>query len=87
LRSAQHAGHSVEKDWLERFPEAYVLEMQRWTESLHAGDLTGPDAWDGYMALLAVEACVASVESGSTERLQAPEAPGLYKKSLSGASR
>lgn len=84
LRSGRHAGHSVEEDWLERFPEAYVLEMQRWTEGLHAGDLIGPDAWDGYMALLAVEACVASVESGSTERLQAPETPGLYRNSLSG---
>ena len=87
LRSGLNAGRSVEKDWLERFPEAYVLEMQRWIEDLHAGDMTGPDAWDGYMALLAVEACVASVESGVTERLRAPEIPGLYRKSPGGASR
>ena len=29
LRKQRHAGHPVESDWLERFPAAYVLEMQR----------------------------------------------------------
>lgn len=80
LRSQRRAGHSVEYDWLERFPEAYVIEAQRWIEDLHAGDITGPDAWDGYMALVAVEGCVASVLSGSTEPLQAPNRPEIYRQ-------
>jgi myo-inositol 2-dehydrogenase / D-chiro-inositol 1-dehydrogenase len=52
LRKQRYAGHPVEGDWLERFPAAYVLEMQRWTENLRDGRLTGPDAWDGYASLL-----------------------------------
>lgn len=80
LRRKRHAGHAVEGDWLERFPRAYEIEAQRWVESLHAGELTGPDAWDGYMALVAVEACVASVRSGSAERLKSPQAPELYAR-------
>lgn len=80
LRRERHAGYTVEGDWLERFPRAYEIEAQRWIESLHAGEITGPDAWDGYMALVAVEACVASVRSGSAERLKAPPVPELYGK-------
>ena len=44
LRKQRYAGHPVEGDWLERFPAAYVLEMQRWIENLRDGHLTGPDA-------------------------------------------
>jgi hypothetical protein len=72
LRKQRYAGHPVEGDWLERFPAAYVLEMQRWTENLRDGRLTGPDAWDDYASLLAVESCIASVHSGSKEPFKIP---------------
>lgn len=80
LRSQRRAGYSVESDWLQRFPEAYVIEAQRWIEDLHAGRIAGPDAWDGYMALVAVEGCAASVRSGSTEPLHAPDRPEIYRQ-------
>ncbi len=79
LRKERYAGHPVEGDWLERFPDAYVLEMRRWVEDLHGGKLTGPDAWDGYISLLAVETCIASLQSGSKEPFEAPQCPQLYK--------
>lgn len=44
IRRQGHAGHSIESDWLERFPAAYALEMRRWTEGLHNGKLAGPYA-------------------------------------------
>ena len=69
----------VEGDRLERFPAAYVLEMQRWTRNLRDGRLTGPDAWDGYALLLAVESCIASVHSGSKEPFNSPQVPELYR--------
>lgn len=78
LRKQRYAGHPVERDWLERFPAAYVLEMQRWTENLRDGRLTGPDAWDGYASLLAVESCIASLHSGSKEPFESPQVPELY---------
>ncbi|MDP8940876.1 MAG: Gfo/Idh/MocA family oxidoreductase [Actinomycetota bacterium] len=79
VRKQRYAGHPVEGDWLERFPAAYVLEMQRWIEDLRGGKLTGPDAWDGYISLLAVETCVASLHSGSKEPFERPHRPELYE--------
>ena len=79
LRKQRYAGHPVEDNWLERFPAAYVLEMQRWIENLRDGQLTGPDAWDGYASLLAVESCMASLRSGTKERLKSPQCPELYR--------
>jgi myo-inositol 2-dehydrogenase/D-chiro-inositol 1-dehydrogenase len=79
LRKQRYAGHPVEGDWLERFPAAYVLEMQRWIENLRGGRLTGPDAWDGYTSLLAVESCIASLHSGTKEHFKSPQRPELYQ--------
>ncbi len=79
LRKQGSVAQPVEDDWLERFPEAYVLEMQRWTQDLRAGRPSGPDAWDGYIALLAVESCIASLHSGKYEPLEGPERPELYR--------
>ena len=79
LRKQRYAGHPVEGDWLERFPAAYVLEMQRWIENLRGGQLTGPDAWDGYASLLAVESCIGSLHSGTKEPFRSPQCPELYQ--------
>src|SRR5215207_2976381 len=79
LRKQRYAGHPVEGDWLERFPAAYVLEMQRWIEDLRGGKLTGPDAWDGYISLLAVETCIDSLHSGAKEPFKSPQRPELYE--------
>lgn len=79
LRKQRYAGHPVEGDWLERFPAAYVLEMQLWIENLRGGgQLTGPDAWDGYISLLVAESCIASLHSGSKEPFESPRRPELY---------
>jgi myo-inositol 2-dehydrogenase / D-chiro-inositol 1-dehydrogenase len=79
LRKQKYAGHPVESDWLERFPSAYVLEMQRWIENLRDGQFVGPDAWDGYISLLAVESCIASLHSGSKVPFESPRCPELYR--------
>ncbi|MDP8952063.1 MAG: Gfo/Idh/MocA family oxidoreductase [Actinomycetota bacterium] len=79
LRKQRYAGHPIEGDWLARFPAAYVLEMQRWIEDLRGGRLTGPDTWDGYTSLLAVESCIASLHSGTKEPLKSPQCPELYR--------
>jgi myo-inositol 2-dehydrogenase/D-chiro-inositol 1-dehydrogenase len=80
LRKQRYAGHPVEGDWLERFRTAYVIEMQQWVADLHNGQFTGPDAWDGYMSLVAVESCIASLRSGSPQRSPTPERPALYEE-------
>lgn len=78
LRKQRYAGYPIEGDWLERFPAAYVLEMQRWVEDLRYGRLTGPDAWDGYISLLVAERCIAALHSGSREPFESPRRPELY---------
>ncbi len=78
LRKQRYAGYPIEGDWLERFPAAYVLEMQRWIEDLRDGRLTGPDAWDGYISLLVADSCIASLHSGSKEPFESPRRPKLY---------
>jgi myo-inositol 2-dehydrogenase / D-chiro-inositol 1-dehydrogenase len=69
---------SVEEDWLQRFHEAYVIELRSWIESLGNGTLTGPDSWDGYASLVVADACVASLRSGSPQKVPTLKAPALY---------
>jgi myo-inositol 2-dehydrogenase / D-chiro-inositol 1-dehydrogenase len=52
--------------------------MQRWIEDLRDGRFTGPDAWDGYISLLAVESCISSLRTGSKEPFESPRCPKLY---------
>jgi myo-inositol 2-dehydrogenase/D-chiro-inositol 1-dehydrogenase len=79
LRKQRYARYPIEGDWLERFPAAYVLEMQGWIGDLRDGQLTGPDAWDGYTSLLAVESCIVSLHSGTKEPFESPRCPELYR--------
>jgi myo-inositol 2-dehydrogenase/D-chiro-inositol 1-dehydrogenase len=68
----------VEEDWLQRFQEAYVIELRRWIASLGNGNLSGPDAWDGYASLVVADACIASLSSGSPQKVPTLEPPALY---------
>lgn len=80
VRSAGSAVQAVEPDWLFRFADAYVLEMQDWTRSLSDGHPSGPTAWDGYAAMAVADACIRSVASGAPEAVELVERPGLYDR-------
>jgi myo-inositol 2-dehydrogenase/D-chiro-inositol 1-dehydrogenase len=71
----------IEYDWLERFETAYVVELDHWISSLKEGQAGGPSSWDGYMSLMAAEACLASLRSGLPQRLPTLEKPTLYHDS------
>jgi myo-inositol 2-dehydrogenase / D-chiro-inositol 1-dehydrogenase len=77
----------IEQDWLERFRAAYEVEARLWVESLLDGTPGGPDAWDGYASLVAADACVASLRSGSPERVARLERPAFYGGQVPGAGR
>ncbi|MDD5955210.1 MAG: Gfo/Idh/MocA family oxidoreductase [Firmicutes bacterium] len=66
-------------DWKERFIEAYDIEMCRWVESVHQGKLTGPSAWDGYVACVAGDALNASRGTSRFLPVATIEKPALYK--------
>jgi myo-inositol 2-dehydrogenase/D-chiro-inositol 1-dehydrogenase len=78
VRQDRTVSQRVEEDWLQRFHEAYVIELRSWIESLGNGTPTGPDAWDGYASLVVADACIASLRSGSPQRVPTLTAPALY---------
>ncbi len=78
VRRDRAASQRIEDDWLDRFHTAYVIEIQQWVESLHTGQPTGPAAWDGYASLVAADACIASLRSGSPAKVAKLDVPALY---------
>lgn len=84
VRRDRAASQRIEDDWLDRFSAAYVIEMQRWVESLRNGRPTGPDAWDGYASLVVADACIASLRSGVPQKVAKLNVPALYASEGSG---
>ncbi len=78
VRRDYAASQRIEDGWLDRFHAAYVIEIQRWVESLGNGGPTGPDAWDGYASLVVADACLASLRSGSPQKVAKLNPPALY---------
>lgn len=65
-------------DWKDRFIEAYDIELCSWVESVHAGKLTGPSAWDGYVACVAGDALNASRGTSRFVPVSTMEKPAFY---------
>ena len=65
-------------DWKERFIEAYDIEFCKWVQSIHAGRLTGPSAWDGYVACVAGDALNNSRGTSQFWKVETIDKPGLY---------
>jgi myo-inositol 2-dehydrogenase/D-chiro-inositol 1-dehydrogenase len=85
IRNAGARGAAVPGDWLERFQDAYVLELREWVRAVRTGEVfSGASAWDGYMALRITEAGVASLKSGLPVALETPERPELYSGPVAG---
>lgn len=82
VRRKRAASQRIEDDWLDRFHTAYVIEIQKWVESLQSGSLSGPDAWDGYASLVVADACIASLRSGVPQKVKKLERPALYGESV-----
>ena len=66
-------------DWKARFIEAYDIEFCKWVESVHAGKLTGPSAWDGYVACVAGDALNASRGTSQFMKVDTMDKPEIYK--------
>lgn len=61
-----------------RFAEAYDRQVQRWVDGVRSGVfVSGPNAWDGYLAALAAEAGVTALAGGSV-LVDAPARPAFY---------
>lgn len=80
LRSKGMRGYAYQRDWLERFERAYLVELEEWVTSLRAGrNFAGASAWDGYMASLMADACTEAVATGKVTPVATPVRPDLYR--------
>ncbi len=57
-------GGAITPSFVERFGQAYDIELQRWVDAAKAGTIDGPSAWDGYAAVAVCEAGVLALRSG-----------------------
>lgn len=58
-------GGSITPGFVERFSQAYQVELQRWVDAARRGTVDGPGAWDGYAAVAVCEAGVEAVNTGA----------------------
>lgn len=78
VRSEGGDGRQVSDDFVERFADAYRIELASWIASVEDGAATGPSAWDGHRANLAAAAGVTSLRTGRRVEVPAPPMPSLY---------
>lgn len=70
----------VPSDWKERFIEAYDKEFQLWVDGIKQESITGPSAWDGYMASVTTTALSLARDTGEKTTINFEEMPSLYKQ-------
>jgi myo-inositol 2-dehydrogenase / D-chiro-inositol 1-dehydrogenase len=58
-------GGKITPGFVERFGQAYDIELQRWVDAAKAGTIDGASAWDGYAAVAVCEAGVLALRSGA----------------------
>jgi myo-inositol 2-dehydrogenase / D-chiro-inositol 1-dehydrogenase len=79
LRSAGRWGGEITPSYIERFRDAYDIEVQRWVDATRRGEVEGPTAWDGYATAACCEAGVASQQSGEKIDVSLKVKPSIYR--------
>lgn len=79
MRKEAKLQNAILTDWKERFIASYDVELQDFIAAAAKGTASGPTAWDGYVAAVTVDACVAAQEApGTIVPIAAPARPALY---------
>lgn len=78
LRSAGRASTGILMDWKQRFIDSYDVELQEWIVATRARSVTGPTAWDGYVAAVTTDACVRARRSGQITPITIEDRPTFY---------
>ncbi|MBL9058567.1 MAG: Gfo/Idh/MocA family oxidoreductase [Mangrovicoccus sp.] len=66
-------------DWKDRFIDSYDVELQDFIRAAAQGSATGPTSWDGYVAAISSDACVAAQDApGQIIPITLPARPALY---------
>ncbi|WP_413869523.1 Gfo/Idh/MocA family protein [Albidovulum sp.] len=79
MRLGAKLQNAILTDWKDRFVAAYDVELQDFLKAAARGTAAGPTSWDGYMAAVASDACVAAQETaGEAVAIPHPARPALY---------
>lgn len=68
IRKNAAVSTAIDTDCFVRFKDAYDKEVQDWVDNAEAGVITGPNAWDGYLAAITADALVKAQETGQIEK-------------------
>ena len=79
IRSAGRWGSEVTPGFVERFRNAFDLEVQSWVNAAKRGEIGGPSSWDGYAAAACCEAGVAAQKSGEKIAVSLRSKPDMYR--------
>jgi myo-inositol 2-dehydrogenase / D-chiro-inositol 1-dehydrogenase len=72
-------GNPILTDWKDRFIASYDVELNDFLKAAAEGTASGPTAWDGYVAAITSDACVAAQETeGAAIAITLPARPALY---------
>jgi myo-inositol 2-dehydrogenase/D-chiro-inositol 1-dehydrogenase len=80
LRTHGQDARAIRPDFVAHFADAYRRQMASWVNQVVDGVLTGPSAWDGFVATAVAEAGVASLALGTEQAVTLPERPELYRR-------
>lgn len=73
--------HPIDKDWTKRFVKAYQNELQEFINNVAAHrELTGPSAWDGYVAAVTADDAIQSQSTEQPVKIELTQQPVLYQK-------
>lgn len=79
LRKDATLQNAILTDWKDRFIDSYDVELQDFIRAAAQGTVTGPTAWDGYVAAISSDACVAAQDApGQIIPITLPARPALY---------
>ncbi len=79
MRLGAKLQNDILTDWKDRFVAAYDVELQDFLKAAAMGTASGPSSWDGYVAAITSDACVAAQDSnGSPVPITMSDRPALY---------
>ena len=79
MRKDAKLQNAILTDWKDRFIASYDVELQDFIAAAALGTASGPTSWDGYVAAISSDACVAAQEApGTIVPISLPARPALY---------
>lgn len=72
-------GGQITPGFVERFGQAYAVELQRWVDAASQGTIDGPGAWDGYAAVAVCEAGVQALTAAGKVQVQLQNRPEVAR--------